>query len=137
VVVPHGAPAPTTVRVARGRGPYSTVVRQGETVWEYRPKGRELSLAARASVADTVDEHGRYMDFYANCEWVDSKATFDRIAISVTDARAGDSVIEWGSVYLPGDGIKITARAKCSGATWPRFVSQPGECDKAPVVTQP
>lgn len=135
LVVPSGTQVVVlgTVRVARGRGPYVSVVRHGNTFWEYRPKGSELSLAARATVVATVDEPTHYMDFYANCDWVDGKSSFDRVAITVPDARAGDSVIAWGDVHGT-DGIKITARAKCPAVKWPRFVSHAGACDKMPVV---
>jgi hypothetical protein len=133
VVVPHKSllTPPTSARVARGRGPYTAVLVNGDPHWAYRPAGRELAITARITIDSTFVQTKYYMDFYANCDQVTGRDEFDRATLSLTGARGGDVLLEWGDSR---SGVAITAQAPCPPAQWPPIKFHEGSCDKMPVI---
>jgi hypothetical protein len=94
-------------------------------------------------LANTFSQIGHYMNFYANCDLVETTTELDRLVVSMPGVHAGDIVEEWGqsvagtsalaySVFRPG--VTITARGPCPAEQWPTLEYSMGSCDKMPVL---
>ena len=88
-------------------------------------------LHAQVELVDSFREHYRYMDMM-QCDPVEADQDFDRITLRFADARAGDTLSEWG---YPG--VAITKHRRCPDAVWPRVVFAAGACDKPPWALTP
>ncbi|HEU0036186.1 MAG TPA: hypothetical protein VFQ53_36485 [Kofleriaceae bacterium] len=95
---------------------------------------QELTLEATDTVVDALGVPMDRIDpIDCECTRVPGITSFDRHAITLTGARAGDVVaFEQGHLDLPTQ-ISIGPAGPCPAATWPTEFSILTQCDRCPV----
>ena len=97
--------------------------------------GVELTSATSSSVIEaTVGADVRSVDVYdCECVHISVPVQFDRIALTVPAAVAGDSIAFGGAGNAEESSIAITAAGPCPVAEWPTSFEQLTACDLCPM----
>lgn len=116
LVAPHGVVDVTATSTVIGRA--------------YQP----VTLASQTVLDATVTEQMHTVDVYScDCARETLAVPFDRLVLSLTDAREGDTVSVGASYDNPSQNmVYIDAAGPCPPPVWPSFFEQATACDRCP-----
>jgi MYXO-CTERM domain-containing protein len=94
---------------------------------------RDITLPATFSLVESVGVPLSLVDpTDCDCTRMDATLLFDRQALTLTGAKAGDTVeFASGHLYVPQI-VAITAAAPCPAVVWPTQVEVATQCDRCP-----
>jgi len=94
---------------------------------------QDITLPATTSLVESVGVPLSLVDpTDCDCTRTDATVPFDRQALTLTGASAGDAVeFVSGHLYVP-QLVAITAAAPCPAVVWPAHVELATQCDRCP-----
>jgi MYXO-CTERM domain-containing protein len=94
---------------------------------------QDITLPATASIVETVGVPVSLVDpLDCDCTRTQTTMSFDRQALALTGAQAGDTVsFAPGHLYAP-QVVKITAAGPCPEVVWPTRIVVATQCDLCP-----